>query len=228
MMNDGPNGRQKLRFIDGEADDIRDKISNLCTKFIHSVPFPLSDEQIWEVIDESIPEHVRGAYDVLHEYSDCSIQGYFHTDLRIEGDLNSSKVTPMYIIDIRQSRKIPAIGPRVLPCGSKHYPAVREWYMDALEKRRTCRQLQEYVIRALDRCNTPGQIRTVFPAMVCMLPGRYQSYLEDSKRATRWPVDYDKGEWAAINKEYENTFVLMKMVERVTAFEDRGMSVRLR
>lgn len=208
----------KIRFKDGERNSIRDQISQQIERYVYSEPFPLGDAEVIEMIHDTVPKKIWEHIQAIRNYDKSALTNQLTMLTRIEGLVD----TKLYMYDTQDDENFLSIKSRCLPKLSKYHTKVDEWTREVSARKEIAMVFTRHVGSTFYHCNTPGQVKTIFPALVELLPSRMHEALEKSTRATRWPDGLrNKDEFLAKSKEYENMIVLLKMVSSYSRTKPR-------
>lgn len=211
---------KKIRFRDGEAKTIRSKIEALADKYVYSEPFPVPDEDMMELITDTIPLNMQQCLAEIREFDRDILSESSHAYVAIEGvALNQSNIpNPIARLSVRgtYADRFIDTGRRVLTKDSPHHEAAFKWLHETYERRTIITRLKRHLGTSFHACNTPGQLKTVFPALVEFLPERHIEALSRSVRATRWPTGCGvREDFLAVSEEFANLPLLLKMLQNV-------------
>ena len=199
--------QSKVRFRDGEVNDIRNEIHSMCTMYTYFEPFPVADEDIVDMMDNTIPDAVRHHMQMCESYDPYLIPTHWRISFNVvkgSHDLSIQMAGPKQFVKTNN---------RLLTEASVYYPDVLKWLNDTGDRKAMVGRFLDLVHAIFRVCNTPGQVKTVYPALVELLPERHQLALAKSVRATRWPSEIGtKQEIQETTKEFENMVVLLRMV----------------
>lgn len=204
--------KTKIRFRDGEANEITNEIEKWCAKYVYSEPFPIPDEYIEDMLADTIPPEVQAHIDAVVKYDSNIITTRYYGHFNVAKcafDVDVTVSGPAYWVSTTN---------RLLTESSKYHPDVLEWVDETARRKLMVSRFHALVYSVFRVCNTPGQVKTVYPALVELLPERHQVALAESVRATRWPCGMgDRHEVEAKAKEFENMVVLLRMMGQNTA-----------
>jgi len=202
----------KIRFRDREADNIRDHISQMAGSYVYADPFPLSDEDIIEMTNHTIPMSIWKHIEKVVAFDKRMIHSRNSMTTRIDGF--DASVAKLYICDGTSRVHFYESGSRKLEASSEFYKPVAKWVHEVLGRKTMVGEFKRHVSRVFYHCNTPGQVKTVYPALVELLPSRMHESLEKSTRATRWPggLRKEQVEFTETSKKFDHMVLKLKMV----------------
>lgn len=217
----------KVRFLDGEKDDIRRHIDRMITRHTYADPFPLGSKDIIEMTSHTIPDDVMDNIKALVAWDAHILSSRSSMETTVDGTNGASirvynGETKVYFYETRSRHLAPT---------SEFHAPVQKWMLDVIDRIATTTEFNNHVRRVLQYSNTPGQVKTVFPTLIELLPERMHEALKRSTRATRWPdgLVNEQESFLQTSKKFENMVMLLKMVSNAPRKSNRfDVTVRIR
>lgn len=206
------NKVKKIRFLDREPEQILARIERMITNYVYADPWPVDDGDMVELARDTIPTDIREAITTIENFDHRMVEYNPYATFRMMGfsehriHFRDNDNTSRYVKTLR--RELPATN-------RKYYATVHTWFTEVVSRKKIASEFLNHARTTLAVCNTPGQVRTMYPALVELLPQRHQDALAKSVRTTRWPSNYHnqtQQEFMETSKKFENMIVLLKMM----------------
>lgn len=216
----------KIRFRDGEARGIQDHIGRMCERYIYAEPFPIIDDNIAELTNDTIPMSVWKHIEHVVKFDKQMIHTRSSMTTVVSGI--SPQTGRLYIYDNDSKVHFYESRSRILQPSSEFYGRTYDWMNDVIERMEKTKAFTAHVGNVFHYSNTPGQVKTMCPALVELLPARMHESLKNSTRATRWPTrSLNRTEFLEKGKQFENMVVLLKMVDNASSRKRRRFQIKL-
>jgi len=217
--------KKKIRFHDREPQEVKEKIHKMADAYVYSEPFPLPYEDVAEIDFATIDDKTWGAIKYVIGFDSDMIASRYSFQFIVEGVEPEEGDRWHYVnISDRKGSHIYTTK-RALPRNSKYHAPIKKWMDETLERKELVSEFKEHIHSVFYWCNTPGQVKTMYPALVELLPERHQQALAKSVRATRWPNSWSaerQAEFLQGSEKFGNMVVLLKMVYEANKHKSRG------